>query len=110
MNAFVPSCVTFASTSSNLLFVASFIDMNNFALLYTVLSNWFNVDVVELATVVVASARSELFKVAPAVAKDRLPDPSVLMNCPLVPSDVGKVKPLIVTPTCAVSRQFKVGV
>ena len=35
---------------------------------------------------------------APAVANPRLPNPSVFKNCPALPSDVGKVNPLIVTP------------
>ena len=37
-------------------------------------------------------------KDAPADAKDNTPRPFVFKNCPDVPSDVGKVKPLIVTP------------
>ena len=68
------------------------------ALLNVSTANVFNTVVVDVATVVVASTRSEWFSVAPAVANDRVPDPSVFKNWLLVPSDVGKVKPLIVTP------------
>ena len=32
------------------------------------------------------------------MANDSWPDPFVVMNCPLLPSEVGNVKPLIVTP------------
>ena len=76
----VPSWVTLASTTSNLLFVASVIDIKYLALLYVAFAKVFNTDVAELATVVVASTRSELLSVAPAVAKERLPAPSVFMN------------------------------
>ena len=55
----VPSCVTFASTTSNLLFDESVIDMKYLALLTVLLSNVFITDVAELETVVVASTRSE---------------------------------------------------
>jgi len=97
MYAVEPSWITLASTNSYLLFVASVADIKYFALLYTVLSNVFSTDVVELATVVVASAISECESVALAVAKARLPAPSVFKNCPVLPSDVGKLKPLILT-------------
>ena len=58
----------------------------------------FITDVVELATVVVASVMSEWLNDAPAVENDKVPNPSVFKNCPADPSEVGKVNPLIVTP------------
>ena len=98
MYASVPSCVTFASTTSNLLFDASVIDMKYLALLDVLLSNVFKTVVAELDTVVVASTRSEWLSVAPAVANERVPAPSVFINWLVLPSVVGKVKPLMVTP------------
>ena len=59
MYALVPSCMTFASTNSNLLLVVSDADMKYFQLLCTVLSNWFSVDVADVDNVVVPSAMSE---------------------------------------------------
>ena len=49
-------------------------------------------------TVTLASAISECDRDAPALAKDNAPAPFVFINCPFVPSEVGKVNPLIVTP------------
>ena len=61
------------------------------------MENVFNTEVAELATVVVASARSELFNEAPAAANESVPAPSVLKNYPLDPYEVGKVIQLMVT-------------
>jgi Flp pilus assembly pilin Flp len=72
--------------------------MKYLALLYTVLLKVLSVVVAELATVVVASDKSLWSKVAPAVANESVPAPSVFINCPDEPSVVGKVNPLIVTP------------
>ena len=51
--------MTLASTISNLLFVASVMDMKYLALLYVATANVFSTDVAEVATVIVASATSE---------------------------------------------------
>ena len=59
MYASEPSWVTLNSTISNLLFVESVIETKYFALLYVEVENVFRTVVVEVATVVVASARSE---------------------------------------------------
>ena len=72
-------------------------DIKYLALLTVSVANVFMTVVVEVATVVVPSTRSELFNVAPAVANDNVPEPSVLRNWLAVPSDVGKLRPLIVT-------------
>ena len=93
-----PSWVTLSSTISNRLLVESDIDTKYFALLIDEAEKVFRTDVAEEATVVVASAMSEWLRVAPAVANDNVPAPSVLINWFAVPSDVGKVNPLIVTP------------
>ena len=63
--------------------------MKYLALLYTVLLKVLSVVVAELATVVVASDKSLWSKVAPAVANESVPAPSVFINCPDEPSVVG---------------------
>ena len=95
--AFVPSCVTFASTSSNLLFVESVMEMKYFALLTAVLLKLVISVTAELETGVDPSAIVEWLRVAPAVAKDRTPDPLVVMNWPTLPSVVGILNPLMST-------------
>ena len=98
MNAFVPSWVTFASTNSNLEFPVSVIDIKYFALLYVSIAKESICVADDADTVTLASAISECDKDAPALAKDNAPAPFVFINCPFVPSEVGKVNPLIVTP------------
>ena len=61
-------CTRLASTISNLLFVASEIDMKYFALLYVADAKLSTTEVVDDATVVVLSFMSEWFNVADAVA------------------------------------------
>ena len=90
--------MTFASTISKREFVESVIDMKYFALLKDDELKVFTTLVDELEIVVVASAMALILKVAPAVAKAKVPAPSVFKNCPELPSEVGNVNPLIVTP------------
>ena len=73
------------------------IDIKYFALLKDDALKVFTTLVEELEIVVVASAMALILKVAPAVAKAKVPAPSVFKNCPELPSDVGNVNPLIVT-------------
>ena len=73
-------CIRLASTISNLLLVASDIDMKYFALLYVAEAKESTTEVADDATVVVLSLMSEWFRVVLAVANPKFPDPSVFKS------------------------------
>ena len=92
-------CIRVASTISNLLLVASDIEMWYFALLYDALAQLSTNEVAEVATVAVLSPISEWLSVDgdDSVTNPRLPEPSVFSTWSAEPSEVGKPNPLMVT-------------